>query len=190
MTFVRNNNSDATVKRQSCIQCSHYAVVRPRHHCRVIQVSTGSITVLELISDRRRYTFAAYSSAHAQKDVIDDVIGVRRTGKIVTSARNFLIKVLVIIMKAVAFVSANLRPFYALLKVRFHRYKHNSTSQKSVENWTAVSKRGRAGKNWISTINDDLKDIGMIWEDAEHAAEDRTMWRSCVARGAGGTRRN
>jgi len=40
----------------------------------------------------------------------------------------------------------------------------------------------------IISITDDLKDIGIIWEDAEHAAEDRSMWRGCVARCAGGTR--
>ena len=29
----------------------------------------------------------------------------------------------------------------------------------------------------------------MSWEEAENAAEDRTVWRNCVARCAGGTGR-
>ena len=51
-------------------------------------------------------------------------------------------------------------------------------------------KRGRPKKNWKSTITDDLKDLGMVWEEAEQTAEDRAVWHSCVARCAAGTRRN
>jgi hypothetical protein len=36
-------------------------------------------------------------------------------------------------------------------------------------------KRGRPKKNWKSTIIDDLKDLGMVWEEAEQTAEDRTV---------------
>ena len=52
-------------------------------------------------------------------------------------------------------------------------------------NWSpddGKKKRGRPRKTWRSTIADDLKDLGMNWEDAEVAAEDREMWNSCVAR--------
>ena len=50
-------------------------------------------------------------------------------------------------------------------------------------------KRGRPRKNWRSTMEDDLKLMEMTWEEAELAAEDRTTWKSCVARCAEGTGR-
>ena len=49
-------------------------------------------------------------------------------------------------------------------------------------------KRGRPRKNWRSTVEDDLEILDMTWEEAEEIAGDRTMWRSCVARCAEGTR--
>jgi len=38
--------------------------------------------------------------------------------------------------------------------------------------WTAMSsaKPGRPRKNWIDTICQDLKTIGMAWEEAEESA--------------------
>jgi len=50
-------------------------------------------------------------------------------------------------------------------------------------------KRGRPRMNWTSTIKKDLESIGMTWEETERAAEDRAVWRSCVARCAGDTGR-
>ena len=65
-----------------------------------------------------------------------------------------------------------------------------SRISKQALQWTPADgrrKRGRPRKSWKSTITDDLKDLGMIWEEAEQAAEDRTVWHSCVARCAAGT---
>jgi len=36
---------------------------------------------------------------------------------------------------------------------------------------------GRPRKNWIDTIRQDLKSIGMTWEDAEQSAINREDWR-------------
>jgi hypothetical protein len=42
--------------------------------------------------------------------------------------------------------------------------------------------------NWQTTVNKDFKLMEMTWEEAEKAAEDRLVWRNCVAH-AGGTGR-
>jgi len=34
-------------------------------------------------------------------------------------------------------------------------------------------KPGRLRRNWIDTIRQDLKTIGMVWEEAEESAADR-----------------
>ena len=49
-------------------------------------------------------------------------------------------------------------------------------------------KRGRPRNNWKTTIIEDLKTMEMSWQEAEEIAEERTMWRSCVARCAEGMR--
>jgi len=36
--------------------------------------------------------------------------------------------------------------------------------------------------NWTTTVKKDLESIGITWDEAERAAADRTVWRSCVAR--------
>ena len=71
-----------------------------------------------------------------------------------------------------------------------HRMQQNRIP-KQVLQWNphGKKKRGRPRKNWKATVNKDLEDIGMSWEEAENAAEDRTVWRNCVARCAGGTGR-
>ena len=52
----------------------------------------------------------------------------------------------------------------------------------------ATRKRGKPRKNWKTTIIEDLKIVEMPWQDAEQAAEERTMWSSCVVRYAEGSR--
>jgi len=42
-------------------------------------------------------------------------------------------------------------------------------------------KPGRPRKNWIDTICQDLKAIGMAWEEAEESAANREDWRRSVA---------
>jgi len=42
-------------------------------------------------------------------------------------------------------------------------------------------KPGRLRKNWIDTICQDLKTIGMAWEEAEESAANREDWRRSVA---------
>jgi len=42
-------------------------------------------------------------------------------------------------------------------------------------------KPGRPRKNWIDTICQDLKTIGMAWEDAEECAANREDWHRSVA---------
>ena len=42
-------------------------------------------------------------------------------------------------------------------------------------------KPGRPRKNWIDTICQDLKTIGMTWEEAEESAANREDWRRSVA---------
>ena len=71
-----------------------------------------------------------------------------------------------------------------------HRMQQNRIP-KQVLQWSphGKKKRGRPRKNWKATVNKDLEDIGMSWEEAEDAAIDRTVWRNCVARCAGGTGR-
>ena len=62
---------------------------------------------------------------------------------------------------------------------------------KQTLNWSPAGKRkrGRPRMNWTTTVKKDLESIGMTWEEAEIATEDRTVWRSCVARCAEGTGR-
>jgi len=45
----------------------------------------------------------------------------------------------------------------------------------------AKRKPGRPRKNGIDTIRQDLKSIGMTWEDAEQPAINREDWRRSVA---------
>jgi len=65
------------------------------------------------------------------------------------------------------------------------------TEYQKVLQWSpnGKKKRGRPRKNWKATVGKDLEDIGMTWEEVEDAAEDRMVWRSCVAQCAGGTGR-
>jgi len=42
-------------------------------------------------------------------------------------------------------------------------------------------KPGRPTKNWIDTICQDLRTIGMAWEEAEESAANREDWRRTVA---------
>ncbi len=49
-------------------------------------------------------------------------------------------------------------------------------------------RRGRPRKNWRSTVEDDLEILDMTWEETEEIAGDKTIWRSCVAQCAAGTR--
>jgi len=39
----------------------------------------------------------------------------------------------------------------------------------------------RPRSNWIDTVTQDMKSVGMAWEDAEQAAVDREDWRGRVA---------
>ena len=71
-----------------------------------------------------------------------------------------------------------------------HRMENGRIAKQAL-NWQPADghrKRGRPRKNWRSTVTEDLHDIGLVWENAEEAAEDRLVWRSCVARCAGGAR--
>jgi len=71
-----------------------------------------------------------------------------------------------------------------------HRMDINRIPKQALR-WTPKEgkrKPGRPRKNWNSTVLEDLKTIRMSWEEAETSAGDRTMWRSCVARCAAGTR--
>jgi len=43
-------------------------------------------------------------------------------------------------------------------------------------------KPGRPRKNWIDIICQDLKTIGMAWEQAEESAANREDWRRSVAK--------
>ena len=45
----------------------------------------------------------------------------------------------------------------------------------------AEQKPGRLRKNWIDTIHQDLKTIGIVWEDVEHSAINREDWWWSVA---------
>jgi len=47
--------------------------------------------------------------------------------------------------------------------------------------YNAKRKPGRPRKNWIDTIRQDFKSIGMTWEDAEQSAINREDWRRSVA---------
>jgi len=51
-------------------------------------------------------------------------------------------------------------------------------------------KKGRPRKNWKMTVTEDLKTMEMDWNEAEQAAENRLMWRCCVAQCIGGTWKN
>jgi len=42
--------------------------------------------------------------------------------------------------------------------------------------WEANTAKRRPGKNWIDTVKQDLKDIGMYWEEAEECCTDREDW--------------
>ena len=42
--------------------------------------------------------------------------------------------------------------------------------------------RGRLRKNWPETICKDLRGLGLTWENALDVAEDRDVWRKCIAR--------
>jgi len=55
---------------------------------------------------------------------------------------------------------------------------------KQVVHWTVSGtkrKPGRPRKNWIDTIQQDLKSIGMTWEVAQQLAVNREGWRRRVA---------
>jgi hypothetical protein len=72
-----------------------------------------------------------------------------------------------------------------------HRMGQNKIPRQALK-WNPTDgkrKRGRPRKNWKTTVCKDLEDMGLTWEEAENAAEDRLGWRSCVARCAGGTGR-
>ena len=42
-------------------------------------------------------------------------------------------------------------------------------------------KRGRPKKTWRSTMRNDLKEIGISWEEAEEIAANRQQWRKLAA---------
>jgi Reverse transcriptase (RNA-dependent DNA polymerase)/Endonuclease/Exonuclease/phosphatase family len=73
-------------------------------------------------------------------------------------------------------------------RMRWLGHIHRSNEERIVKqslNWTSSRwrrKPGRPRKTWHDTIKQDLKDGGMTWEEAEAAAEDRVVWRGCVAR--------
>jgi len=46
---------------------------------------------------------------------------------------------------------------------------------------SCTRKAGRQRSNWIDTVSQDLKSIGMAWEVAEQAAVDREDWCGRVA---------
>ena len=50
-------------------------------------------------------------------------------------------------------------------------------------------KRGCPRKNWVDTMHKDLEDMKITWEEAEEAAREWTIWKSCVPRCAVGTGR-
>ena len=55
---------------------------------------------------------------------------------------------------------------------------------KQVTHWevnTTKRRMGRPRKNCNDTIRQDLKDIGMLWEEAQECCIDREDWRRCVA---------
>ena len=70
-----------------------------------------------------------------------------------------------------------------------HRMRDDRIARQALK-WSPADgkkKRGRPRKNWKATITDDLRIIGMDWEEAEQVAGDRMVWQSCVARCAEGT---
>jgi hypothetical protein len=71
-----------------------------------------------------------------------------------------------------------------------HRMEQERIPKQAL-NWIPAGKRkrGRPRMNWTTTIKKDMECIGMTWEEAETAAGDRAVWRSCVARCAAGTGR-
>ena len=53
-----------------------------------------------------------------------------------------------------------------------------------VINWTLEGKRrrGRPRKNWMGTVQEDLRCLEMMVEHAIEVARDREEWKNCVAR--------
>ena len=60
----------------------------------------------------------------------------------------------------------------------------NDRRARQVIRWTPEGKRGRGRprKNWMGTVQEDLRCLEMTVEDAVEVARDREEWRSCVAR--------
>src|SRR5678815_1059782 len=60
----------------------------------------------------------------------------------------------------------------------------NDRRASQVIRWTPEGKRGRGRprKNWMGTVQEDLRCLEMTVEDAVEVAKDREEWRSCVAR--------
>jgi len=71
-----------------------------------------------------------------------------------------------------------------------HTYRmEEGRTAKQVLRWNPADRarrRGRPKMSWQTTVDRDLKQMEMTWEEAEKAAEDRLAWRNCDARCAGG----
>ncbi|XP_070567278.1 uncharacterized protein [Ptychodera flava] len=54
--------------------------------------------------------------------------------------------------------------------------------QKNVLRWTPPKKRrqGRPKTTWCRTVMAELKEMGLTWDEAQHAAKDRERWRQLV----------
>jgi len=73
-------------------------------------------------------------------------------------------------------------------RLRWLGHQHRM-EQRRIQKYSQLAK-GRGDDqewNWTSTVKKDLEGIGMTWEEAERAAGDRTVWKSCVAQCAEGT---
>jgi len=67
--------------------------------------------------------------------------------------------------------------------------KDNRIPKQALE-WSPAdgkSKKGRPMKKGKMTVTEVLKTMEMDWDETRQAAENRLMWRQCVAQCTGGT---
>ena len=61
------------------------------------------------------------------------------------------------------------------------RKDHGNTTRKALDwNPQGKRKRGRPKQTWRRSLEDDLKNSNMSWEEAKPSAKDRRKWRSAV----------